>query len=87
MSRRRATPATPPLHRARIAGHRVERWIIPPSEIKVPAVSVGHACKLVVYEAHRRAGVPPWCPFVRASQAHASAERIGKPWRLDRRTP
>lgn len=67
------------MHRARIAGHRVGRWIIAPCEIEVPAVSIDHARRLVVAEAHRRANVPPWRPFVRESLRHATAEPVIAP--------
>ncbi len=69
----------PPLWRARVAGHRVERWIIAPCEITVPAVSEDHARRLAVAESHRRAGgLPPWRPLSRIGFEYASAEPVGE---------
>jgi len=69
-------PRPAPMHRATVAPHRVARWIIASCEIEVPAVSIDHARRLVVAEAHRRANVPPMKPLVRASWPFSSAEPV-----------
>lgn len=64
------------MHHAHVRGHRCERWNIPALKITIPAVSVDHACRQAVAEAHRRASLPPWRPLVRISLSYATAERV-----------
>jgi hypothetical protein len=69
----------PPLYRCRCSAHRLGHGIVPTVEVVLPAVSVAHVRELVVREAHRRAAVPPWRPYLRASLAHATAAPLSEP--------
>jgi hypothetical protein len=68
------------MHRARVAAHRVgPRYVVPAVDVEVPAVSIEHARALAVGEAHRRAEVPPWRPWIRESLRYATADRVSAP--------
>jgi hypothetical protein len=64
------------MHRVHIGAHRCERWNIPALKITIPAVSIEHARRQAVAEAHRRAAVPPWKPLTAISLPRATAERV-----------
>ena len=65
-------PTPPPTHRIEVAAHRLGRHTVAALMIEIPAVSIDHARLLGVKEAHRRAQVPPWRPYVRRSLDYAS---------------
>lgn len=66
-------PTPAPLFRVQLDAHHVERWTIPAACVKVPAANADHARWIVVAQAHRAAGAPPWKPLIRESLAHARA--------------
>lgn len=77
MTRAPRGPEPPPLYGACVAAHRVDRFDVGELDIKIPAVSVDHARRLVVAEAYRRAGgLPPWKPLVRTSLKYATAKQL-----------
>jgi hypothetical protein len=60
----------------RNAAHTVGRWSIPARTVTVGAASIDHARELVIGEAQRAAGVPPWKPYRRVSLEHTRAEKV-----------
>jgi len=48
-----------------IEGHRVARWTIEEQVLVVGAADASHARIAACREAHRRAGVAPWKPWLR----------------------
>jgi hypothetical protein len=68
------------MHRVILSAHQCERWNIPALKITIPAVSVEHARRQAVAEAHRQAAVPPWRPLARISLPYATAERVETRW-------
>ena len=74
---RRAPPRPGRLHLAVVEAHTlVDRYAVPRTELETGAFSVDHARRLAVIEAHRRANIPGWRPWIRASLKHASAELL-----------
>ena len=59
-----------------VSRHRVGRYSIAALAMDVPALDKTHARTLAVREAHRRASVPNWSPWMRESWPHSSAERV-----------
>jgi hypothetical protein len=59
--------------RVTIAAHKVDRWSIPARTVTVGAASIAQAREVVIGEAQRAAGVPPWKPLRRLSLEHATA--------------
>ena len=69
-----------PVYRARINRHKVPpRWLIAARESTTVAADTLHAREIVIGEAHRAAGVPPWKPCVRCSLEYTTAERTDRP--------
>lgn len=68
-------PEPPPLYAVHVAAHGCDRYSIPELRLKIPACSVDHARRQAVAEAHRRGGLPPWRPLIRASMPYATARR------------
>ena len=66
----------PRIYRTTITAHRVGRYDIAALAMDVPALDKTHARTLAVREAHRRASVPNWSPWMRESWPHSSAERV-----------
>jgi len=61
------TPRPAPGWRVEVAPHTVARWSIEAAVIEVRAYSARDARAEAVREAHRRAGVPGWKPWMRAT--------------------
>jgi len=57
-----------------LEAHTVERWEIPARRVTIPAASAEQARRIVVGEAHGRAGVPPMKALVRTSLTFATAK-------------
>lgn len=72
----RRGPEPPPLHRVSVRAHQLAGRIVPPVAVTLPAIDRAHATMLGVREAHHRAGVPCWRPFMRTSMPFASAEPV-----------
>ena len=62
------------MYRVMVAKHRVGRYDIEPLTMDLGALDRTHARLLAVREAHRRARVPPWKPWMRESWPHTAAE-------------
>jgi hypothetical protein len=63
------------LWRVVVDAHTVARYEVEALDIKLGGPDASYARLSAIREAHRRAGMPPWKPYVRESWQHSRATR------------
>jgi hypothetical protein len=61
--------------RRRVNGEQIGVYVIERLEYRCGGPDAEYVRKLAVQAAHRRAGVPPWRPYIRESMEHATLTR------------